>query len=261
MKLLLQCHVCRFPSDVNEEPDPKFVEQVYAAQLNDEGVYVVDCAAGHTTRHVLQNEQYQLLFESAVLALAEGYYRESVASFAAALERFYALFCRVVCRHHGAASEGILATSKRYKLEQQVLGAMAYCYLLHTGKVFEDNESMRKFRNDVVHAGHWPTLEKTENYAGFVFDTITELRKLLQGTAKEAFEAEADAYAARAHQKARETPQHPPGPPYRSVGSIWIGTFIGQPRSSRGSHDRSFKEVMQDWLPGMIVPRLEDPLV
>jgi hypothetical protein len=74
----------------------KFTLQV----LRDDSVYVGSCAQGHELVVVTQTLRHELLFEIALNAIRDGYYREAVASFAASTERFFEFAIRVMCRLH-----------------------------------------------------------------------------------------------------------------------------------------------------------------
>jgi len=46
------------------------------SELNDSGIYEVTCSKGHVTRVTLNNINFELLFDYALNAIADGYYRE-----------------------------------------------------------------------------------------------------------------------------------------------------------------------------------------
>lgn len=174
MKLRIRCSVCRRDDHATfASPDEK-------------GFYPATCPAGHTTVASLQMFKWELLFESGTLAFDDGYYRESVASFAAAWEGFYLYYARVHLRARMAAAgadrdhvEAALEKMRKdLKLSERRLGAMYAIYALeHDGESFEkfDVAKRREFRNEVIHEGKWPTAEQTETYARHVFDSVAAL--------------------------------------------------------------------------------------
>lgn len=177
------------------------------AEVEEDGVYFLECANGHRTASVVQVLHFELLFESAALALHDGYYREAVASFAAALERFFEFYVRVVCAANEIPGEE-LKTFWRAPLNRSEpqSGAFALAHLLQTRKAhtFADPE----FRNSVIHRGHFPTRERTYEFGKGVYDTIIRLMDELHNSVPTAF---TDEYV-RAHQKrfeeARSSPKH-----------------------------------------------------
>jgi hypothetical protein len=64
-------------------------------------VYEINCPHGHRfTANVLYHE-FQKLFEVAIAALVDEYFREAIGSFTASYERFMELFIRIVMRANG----------------------------------------------------------------------------------------------------------------------------------------------------------------
>jgi hypothetical protein len=80
----------------SEELNPPFT----FADLRDDGLYDVECARGHRACMVLQNPRYELLMDSAALALRDDYYREAVVSFAASLEAFWGFAALLTAPSH-----------------------------------------------------------------------------------------------------------------------------------------------------------------
>jgi hypothetical protein len=153
------------------------------ADLCDDGTYDVQCRNGHRVLTVLQNQRFELLVDSGALALRDDYYREAVATFAAALEAFWGFYVRVVARHLNAPTDTIEQLRKDVRLSECRLGAMHLAHLLLVGRNYKgDDDKRRKFRNKVVHDGVFPSREKATDYARYVYDTIldgvAELRRL-----------------------------------------------------------------------------------
>ena len=73
-------------------PCPKVV----AIDMNEENHYTSICPSGHHIHVALGNQKFELLFESAALALLDGYRREAIAGFSSALERFYEFYIQVI---------------------------------------------------------------------------------------------------------------------------------------------------------------------
>jgi hypothetical protein len=77
------------------------------SRLSDTGKYEVVCDCGHRSAVVLQNLKFELLFEMGINAIVDGYPREAVSSFSAALERFYEFYWRVALAHLSVSDETI----------------------------------------------------------------------------------------------------------------------------------------------------------
>lgn len=139
----------------------------------DGGIYELTCSRGHKFVTFIQNEQYEILYQMGALAFLDGYYRESVSNFAAALERFYEYCLTILLLKNGVEWKEIEQTWKLIKnMSERQLGAYYYLYLNEFKKVpptFSDNLG---FRNKVIHKGYIPKREEVEKYASDVFNYI-----------------------------------------------------------------------------------------
>jgi hypothetical protein len=108
------CPKCgeEFPHDRNI-----YLNEVPVGNSN---VYEFTCKQGHLCVMQVQNPRFEVIFESGILAIRDGYFREAVFDFAIALERFYQY-------------------SISYFLCRKVLGT-AYDYL--TDNLFDEYEAM-----------------------------------------------------------------------------------------------------------------------
>src|SRR5690349_14819867 len=111
MRLRLSCFQCNTYS-------------LISIPVNDHGFYEVVCAKGHTTNYVLSQQHFETLFENGVHAIHDGYYREAISAFAAALERFYEFYVRLISRKNNIPQDefekGWKAVSKQ---SERQLGA------------------------------------------------------------------------------------------------------------------------------------------
>src|SRR5262245_34121568 len=129
VKLYLRCHTCTFPCDENgKQQEPVTDEKVGASIVDvcDDSVYEVRCNNGHTSFTVIQNLKWELLFDSGVLALRDGFHREAVASCTCALEEFYAFYVRVILRAHNVPAGNFDRFRRDTRLSERRLGAMHF---------------------------------------------------------------------------------------------------------------------------------------
>lgn len=115
-----------------------------------------------------------VLFEIGANAIIDGYYRESVSSFAASLERFYEFYANVIFIKFNISKSVYEKTSdlmSRYSERQ--LGAFVALYALEnkTAPILLNTKNV-EFRNRVIHRGTIPTKEEAINYGSVVLDTI-----------------------------------------------------------------------------------------
>ncbi|MFN5263084.1 MAG: hypothetical protein ACK5EH_11890, partial [Pseudanabaena sp.] len=95
MRIEIVCNIC---SDDKSEEQSSFVSYSRLCSIRDDGIYEFKCPEGHRSTTVLRTPKHEVLFAIASNALLDGYLRESIASFAASLERFYEFVIRVICR-------------------------------------------------------------------------------------------------------------------------------------------------------------------
>ena len=134
--------------------------------LPDDGVIKMICDHGHLTYTVVQNDKFELLSKLAVQALADEYYREAVASFAASLERLYEFFLRVCWRSKGRSEDD---TDRLWRLvtssSERQLGAFVGCYFSDYGEIPPmPNQEHVKSRNNVIHKGRFPSREEAISF-------------------------------------------------------------------------------------------------
>jgi hypothetical protein len=163
-------------------------------RLNDSGKYEVVCRKGHKSTVVLNNVKFELLFEMGINAIVDGYPREAVSSFSAALERFYEFYWRVAMAHFGIPQETITATwAVLSRQSERQLGAyVAASLALQKGSpsLLSANKEI-EFRNKVIHKGYMPT---DEEVTGFGDTVMVLMNKELQNLRRIAPEALNSAY-------------------------------------------------------------------
>lgn len=171
MKLLLHCTEC---SDDIEKP--------LLVEVEDKGVYLVTCENGHQAIYTLSNPKFEVLFEMVLLALLDGYTRETVVTLAAAVEEFHRLFIKITLVKKNVYSEDWKKESKdfwrRVNVSERQLGAFSALYFLEKGQIptFPDDKST-EFRNAVVHKGKIPKHDEVMQYGEKVVKFLVPLWK------------------------------------------------------------------------------------
>jgi hypothetical protein len=161
--------------------------------VGEDGLYIGECPRGHRIAAVLQLLRHELLFDSACLALLDGYHREAIASFAASLERFYEFCVRVFCRHSGIGVEHVDAAWRHVAVQsERQLGAFHFLYLAHSRQPYwGEDQKLVTLRNGVVHKGRFASRADATRYGAHVYSVITRLVDELRETASEALNAQA----------------------------------------------------------------------
>ncbi|HHF3271850.1 TPA: hypothetical protein ACPJ2V_004637 [Vibrio diabolicus] len=122
---------------------------------------------------MLNAAKYEILYDLGMNALGDGYTRESVSSFASALERFYEFFIKFQMVNTGITSELADQAWKTVSNQsERQLGAFTYLYLSSLGELPPELSSNdRGFRNKVIHKGYIPSVDEAIGF-GRLFTTI-----------------------------------------------------------------------------------------
>lgn len=179
MRINLYCPVChnilvKNGKSQNEKELEYLFSDVY--ELLDVGIYHTKCSKGHDGIVVVDNLNFELLFDLSINAIVDRYYRESVASATSALERFYEFFIKVAWRVQGIPFEVIDRNWKEMANQsERQLGAYITSYSILFGSSAPImNDKQKNFRNSVIHKGRIPDREQTIEYAKIIIDLIDE---------------------------------------------------------------------------------------
>lgn len=118
----------------------------------------------------------------ALLALQDGYTRETVVTLAAAVEKFYRLFIKIVVVKKGIYQKDRLSELDNFwrivSLSERQIGAFSALHFLEKGEAptFPDKKSV-EFRNDVVHKGKIPKRDEVVSYGEKIVKFLIPLRK------------------------------------------------------------------------------------
>jgi len=193
MRIPAPCGIC-FAERQKADPNGKTPIVFSRGRVADEGYILLKCAKGHETVVFYDERKHDLLFRSACHALIDGYEREAVSSFAAALERVYEFFMRVVYRHSQVPSEGIEMTWRiMAKQSERQFGGFLVFYALLTGTAFPLDGKMIEFRNKVIHQGYIPDENEADSFGAYVFNQKRALTKILSDNCPKALEEEVKA--------------------------------------------------------------------
>ena len=184
-------------------------------ELLNNGVYTVNCSKGHKGKVVLNNLNFELLYDLGINAIGDRYYREAIASMTSALERFYEFFIKTTWRIKGVSYEVIDNNWKEMACQsERQLGAFVVAYsVLFGGAAPVMGNNAKNFRNSVIHKGEIPTREKTIDYAKTVLELIDgplgELQNAYMGVVKEVFDHYAPHYEPKSEDENVLTINHP----------------------------------------------------
>ncbi|MFC4427727.1 hypothetical protein [Deinococcus navajonensis] len=157
-------------------------------EFADSSIHDVTCSScGKPYCLFVRKQKFEVLFDLGTRALMDGYAREAVASFAAALERFFEFYVRAYALERSAGTEqsfdqaaASLDATWRHVASQseRQLGMFALAYLLREGREpdFLSAKALgADFRNRVIHRGLLPPRADVEAYAARIFALIDRL--------------------------------------------------------------------------------------
>jgi hypothetical protein len=161
-------------------------------QVNNNGIYSFTCLKGHKAKTVIDNINFEILFEYGLNAIADGYYRESVSSLTSAMERYFEFFIKTILRSSKIDFDLIDKSWKKISNQsERQLGAYIMLYLQAFGEepLLLNPNSEIPFRNKVIHKGYIPTKTESIKFGNSVMKIIEEsLLKLKSKYLNECFE-------------------------------------------------------------------------
>ncbi len=130
-------------------------------EYRENNAYEYECSfCGQKNSATLRKKCFEILLNFGSLAFLDGYYREAVAKFATALERFLEFYVGTIRLKYGIDDGAFADTLKLMsKQSERQMGSFATLYLLKTRRppsFLDPNRLQVKFRNDVIHTGKIP---------------------------------------------------------------------------------------------------------
>lgn len=163
--------------------EPFFVD----LQPQNSNVYEITCPRHHFFKATVLYHEFEKLFEVAVNALHDSYFREAIGSFAASYERFMELFIRIVAKANGVGEEELASTWKQIaKQSERQIGAFTLSFLLEFKSpppLLAENPHIN-LRNKVVHQGYFPTREECIAYGDAVLAFIRNVIRRMHESEK-----------------------------------------------------------------------------
>ncbi len=147
------------------------------AAFNESGYYSFTCAHGHVHDIVTGSMLFELLAETAMQAIVDGYYRDAIASFAASYERALQFYIDVVARARATSPATFDATWKLVSSQsERQIGMYAGVYLLENNAVPPLLAQKHvAFRNRVIHQGYLPSEAEAVLFGQAVVDLLQPL--------------------------------------------------------------------------------------
>ncbi len=160
-----------------------------AVEIQDNGLYRVECSKSHQSLVFVPTPKYEVLFHLGALALLDGHTREAISSIAVALERFYEFYIKVMGAKHNISAQEFDGCWKLIaKQSERQLGAFLFLYLFETRRAAQFiNNKFTEFRNDVIHKGKICSYDEAVEYGGYVMNIVNSVTAELRATSNEFF--------------------------------------------------------------------------
>ncbi len=150
--------------------EPIFVEYF------DDRLGSLTCSRGHTGTVILQSQKFEVLMESGVNALLQGFTLEACSSFAAAVERAIEFGLRVLCTAQGVSNDLWGKTFKPIsKQSERQLGAFTVMHALAFGEPYISNQKFVERRNRVIHQGEVLNKDEATAFCALAYGEIVGL--------------------------------------------------------------------------------------
>ena len=163
-------------------------------ELDDRGIIYVNCSNGHKSAVIYKTRRYKLLLDSGARALIDGYTNESIATFAAALERAYEFYLRVLLRGKGISKDIVDSAWKSIASQsERQFGAFHILFLLENKITLDLNPDISMIRNRTIHQGHVALEQDAITFGRLVYERIFEIEKTLDPYQNYADQEEKDA--------------------------------------------------------------------
>lgn len=182
--------------------------EVYQAELQDNGLYTMECSRGHQGVTCLQEQKFEVLFDIGANAIVDGYYREAVSSFSACLERFYEFYISVIAIKNGVDEGQFLECWRGVENQsERQLGAFVFVYLLEE-KCLPALLSTKRvaFRNNVIHKAKIPTKNEAIAYGSEVLNLVAPVLRDLKDRHSEHVQKAVTRHVRRTRQAIEGTP-------------------------------------------------------
>lgn len=152
------------------------------APIPDDGVINITCEQGHQSIIIVQQQKFEILSEMGLKGIVNGNYRDSVASFAGALERLYEFFIQVACHKNRIDIKTFNAAWKHLSnFSERQLGAFVGIYLTEIGQAPNLlDQKLVKFRNSVIHKGVFPERDQAVKFGQAVLERALPIIKILK---------------------------------------------------------------------------------
>ena len=169
----------------NDEENAYAKKDIYIeVEVQDKKGFIFECKNGHVSVGAVSIETYELLYDRAIFAYDDTYYRETVANLAASIERFHE-YCVKLMLYTGEIEQEFIHTlwKKVSKQSERQYGAFLFLYLnlfkSPPPEMMKINNKLEwsSFRNNVIHSGYFPSKEEAEKSIEITSQYVKAIRQ------------------------------------------------------------------------------------
>ncbi|MBX9400368.1 hypothetical protein K4L06_03530 [Lysobacter sp. BMK333-48F3] len=177
MKTIVPCPTCGESEDT---------PTLFFADYYDDHTIRAQCPLGHPVVAIVQNPKFETLLETGSDSLVLGQTLQASAAFSSARERAFEFATQVLLRRLGISRDVYRAMFKDMSSQsERQLGAFLTAHLAVTKTAFTLNQSIPKFRNNVIHKGKIPPPDEALSFCSSVFDEIRLVCEVLRAHCRE----------------------------------------------------------------------------
>jgi len=155
-------------------------------EVQDKRGFIFECKKGHVSVGVVNVDTYELLYDRAIFAYDDAYYRETITNLASSVERFHEYCINLMLKVSGVEKKYVDSLWKQVSNQsERQYGAFLFLYLnLFKSpppeiKKIKSNLQWSSFRNKVIHSGYFPSKEEASKSIEITYQYIKEIKKKL----------------------------------------------------------------------------------
>ena len=178
MKIKYHCSACFSEAG----SDPAHLLSLYKStsviEIDTWPFFEVECNQGHKQRFTIGLELYALLFQQATYCIMDGYYREAIGTYNAALERFFEYAIEVIAmkQYPQMNFEEFWKTVRNQSERQLGIFYFVWSSYFNEKPILLQNKKV-ELRNNVIHKGILATKNDAMEFGEYIFDYIKKVNK------------------------------------------------------------------------------------
>jgi len=233
LKLILTCKKC-LKSGFNKP------QWTYVEPINEE-VYEVICDKLHKTKVILAEQKFEILFDSAAMALVDGYYHDAVITFSLSLEKFYLFFIELILSHNQIKYSEYQNIWKQVENNsERLLGAFNFLYLLEFKKEPPQvAPEYREFKENVINNRYRPKYDELLDFGEYLFKYMMDFLDFISLQYSESLKQFIINRMIRLTEKSKKIK--------KKITPLPVATIIHPPTDDKAFNYKSFRQALEEF--------------